>query len=169
MMINSYIRFILLFVFLVLAQVLIFDNLYMIGFINLFVYIFFVMMLPIETNRFSVLILAFILGLSVDIFNSTPGLHASATTLMAYFRPFVLSIYSPRDGYDAHKEPGIKTYGVYWFLRYAITLILIHHTFLFFVEVFTFTYFFHTIAKIILSSVSTLFFVVLAYLLFSKK
>ena len=168
-MISLYIRYIGLFLFSVLTQVLIFDNIYMIGTVNIFIYVLFILMLPIETNKFLVLILAFILGLNVDIFNSTPGLHASATVLMAYVRPFVLNLYSPRDGYESNKLPGIKAYGLFWFIRYTLTLIVIHHFFLFFLEAFTFSHFFLTLLRILLSSVSTLLFVILGYLLFAEK
>jgi hypothetical protein len=126
-------------------------------------------MLPIEMNKYLVLFLGFILGFSVDLFNSTPGLNASATVLVCYLRPFVLNVFSPRDGYESNKTPSVKSYGLYWFIRYSLVIILIHHTFLFFLEVFSFTHFFYTVIKIILSSVSTLIFVFLGHLLFSGK
>lgn len=168
-MLNTYMKFILLFLFSVFAQVLIFDKIYIIGYVNIFIYILFLLSLPVDLNKFMVLGLAFILGLSVDMFNSTPGLNAAATVLIGYLRPVVLGMYSPRDGYETNKLPGIKTYGWYWFIRYSLTLILIHHTFLYFLEVFSFADFFNTIVKIILSSVSTLVFVILSHLLFSEK
>ena len=168
-MISTYLRYILLFIFSILVQVLILDNIYITGYVNIFIYVLFILMLPIETNKFLLLALAFILGFTIDIFNSTPGLHASATVLLAYLRPFVLTIYSSRDGYETNKAPGIRTYGFYWFIRYAITLIFAHHLLLFFLEVFTFSHMFLTLLKVILSSFATLFFVILGNLLFSKE
>lgn len=131
-------------------------------------YILFIILLPYETNKFFVLLLAFFLGFSVDIFNSTPGIHASATVLAAFVRPFILKVYSPREGYDPNKIPGIKNNGLSWFLKYAFSIILIHHLFLLFVDAYGFSNFFHTIIKTLLSSVFSLIFVIIGHLLIMR-
>ena len=112
-------------------------------------------------NKFLLMILAFVLGFFVDIFNSTPGLNAAATVCLAYFRPIILKLYIPSNGYDANKNPSIKNYGFYWFFRYAISLTLIHHSALLFLEYFTFSNFFITIFKIGVTSLLSLLFVIL--------
>lgn len=167
-MIRNNLRYILLFILSVLFQTLIFDRIYFTGFVNVFVYLLFIILLPVETNKFFVLLLAFLLGLSVDIFNSTPGIHASATVLTAYLRPLILRLYSPRDGYDLNKFPGIKNNGLFWFLKYAFSIILIHHIFLFFIDAYGFSNFFMTLGKIIVSSVFSLLFIVIGHLLIMR-
>ena len=168
-MIKTNIKYIFLFVLSVLIQTLVFDNIQISNYINVLFYILFILLLPINTNKFLVLVLAFFLGLSIDIFNSTQGLHASATVLLAFLRPFVLEIYAPREEYDINKTPGIKNYGFSWFIKYCLTLILIHHIFLFSIEIFNFSHFFFALGKAIISSFFSLIFVVLGHLLFNKN
>lgn len=168
-MIRNNLRYILLFILSVLLQTLLFDRIYFTGYINVFIYILFILLLPTEANKFMVLFLAFLLGFSIDIFNSTPGIHASATVLAAYMRPLFLRIYSPRDGYDSNKAPGIKNNGLFWFIKYSISMILVHHFFLFFIEAFTFNSFFITLTKVILSSIFSLIFVIFGHLLLMRE
>jgi rod shape-determining protein MreD len=67
-MINNIITSILRFVVLILVQVLILNNIHLGGYINPYLYVLFILLLPIETPKWAVLILAFFLGLGVDIY-----------------------------------------------------------------------------------------------------
>ncbi|OFY37637.1 MAG: rod shape-determining protein MreD [Bacteroidetes bacterium RIFOXYA12_FULL_35_11] len=157
---QGFIKYILGFVFFVALQVLILNNLQFSGFINPFVYIIMVMLLPFETPRWLLLVASFFLGLTIDFFSNTPGMHASATVLIGYLRPFVLKSISPRDGYDTGTLPRIKYYGLNWFIKYVIIITLIHHSFLLFVEVFRFSSFFFTLGRIFLSSIFSIFLII---------
>lgn len=157
------------FVFLVLLQVLVLNNIQLSGFINPYMYVLFILLLPFETPKWVLLVVAFLLGLSIDAFTDTLGMHASATVLMAFFRPYVLNLFAPRDGYEPGTFPRLYYYGFSWFLRYALILILIHHFFLFYIEVFRFTGFFITLWKIILSTFFSLLLVVFSQYLMIRK
>lgn len=162
-------RNVLRFVFLVLVQVLIFNNIQLSGYLNPYIYILFIILLPFEVPHWLLITVAFLLGLSIDLFSQTPGIHAFATTFMAFFRPLVLNILSPRDGYVAGSYPRIYYYGFEWFLKYSIMLIFIHHFVLFFVEVFSLSGFLHTFLRIMVSTLfSTLIVVISQYLVFRK-
>lgn len=167
-MIRNNLRYISLFVLSVIIQTLIFDRIYFTGTINVFIYILFILLLPVQTNKITVMLLGFLIGITIDIFNSTPGIHTAATVLMCYFRPSFLRIYSPRDGYDNNKIPGIKNNGLNWFLKYAMSLILVHHTVLLFIDAWGFAGFFFTFSKIALSSVFSLLFIVMGHLLIMR-
>ena len=168
-MIKKNIRYILLFIFSVLVQTLIFDRIYISSYVTCYMYLLFLILLPVHTNKYTVLALSFLLGLSVDIFNSTQGLHAASSVLFAYLRPFILNAFAPRDDYEPNKELSIKNYGLAWFLKYAGSLILIHHIFLFYLDIFSFSHFFLTLLRIALSSVISLFFVTLGHFLFVRE
>ncbi len=160
-MITRIIRFSVIFIVLILLQVLLFNNVQFSGYINPYVYIMFVLLLPVEIPSWLLLILSFFTGLIVDFFCGTPGMHASATVLAGFVRPFVLRITSPRDGYEAGSDPSMVIYGFKWFLVYALTVVFIHHTALFYLEVFRITEFFHTLLRVLLSSLFTLTFILL--------
>lgn len=148
-------RYIFGFFLIVLLQVLILNKLQLNGFLNPFIYIVLIIVLPFETPKWLLLIASFFLGLTIDVFSTTPGMHASATVLIGYLRPFVLSTIAPRDGYESGTLPRIRNYGLAWFIKYVVIITLIHHSFLFFIEAFNFNGFFFTLGRILLSTVFT--------------
>ena len=161
-MIKNIITYPFQFVLFVLLQVLILNNIQLGGTINPFLYILFILWLPIETNKALVMGIAFVLGLSIDVFTDTMGMHASACVFLAFARPFMLNILAPRDGYELNVSPTAGALGWFWFIRYAANGIFLHHFFLFFVEVFRFTEFFDTMGRVLASSVFSLLLISLA-------
>ena len=160
-MINSVVRFIVIIVLLILFQVLVLNNIQFSGFVNPYVYIMIILILPSVTPAWLVLIISFLTGLIIDLFSGSPGMHASATLLAGFSRPLVLRLISPRDGYESGSDLSMAAYGFRWFLIYAAIIVVIHHTTLFFLEVFRLTDFFRTIFRILLSSLFTLGFILL--------
>jgi len=166
---RTYFRDILSFFIVILIQVLIMDNIQFSGYVNPFFYIIFILLLPFETPKWLLLISAFILGFSVDLFYGFSGMHASACVFMAFLRPFVLKRVSPHDGYVTETLPRIHYYGIIWFTKYTVFLVLAHSTFLFFVESFGFSNFFHIIVRIVLSSLMTSGLIIISqYFIFRK-
>ncbi len=161
-MIKYLIRYPLLFVWLVLLQVLILNNVQFSGYINPYLYLLFILVLPLETPNWALLLIACILGLSIDAFTSTLGMHTSASIFLAFCRPFVLRFLAPRDGYENKGKPGINEFGFKWFLAYSSILVLLHHFFLFSVEVFSFQHFGFLLARWFLSSLFTIFLIIIA-------
>ena len=168
-MINLLGRNILRFIILVLFQVLVLNNVQFSGYVNPFMYVLFILLLPFETPRWLLLISGFLLGLSVDIFSNTLGLHASASVFMAFLRPYVLQVISPRDGYESGTFPRVFYYGLTWFLNYAVILVVMHHLFLFYFEVFRFSEFFRTLLRVILSSSFSIVIIVLSQYIVYRK
>ncbi|MRT91682.1 rod shape-determining protein MreD [Ancylomarina sp. 16SWW S1-10-2] len=166
---NIILKNIIRFIVLILLQVTVFNNIQLSGFINPYLYILFILLLPFETPPWLLLVLAFFTGLSIDIFSNTIGIHASACVFMAFLRPFVLNIVSVRDNYDCNIEQGLSVYGFSWFFKYALILTLAHHSFLFIVEVFSFNNFGDTLIRIILSTIFTLVLVITSQFIISKK
>jgi len=96
-------------------------------------------------------------------------MHAFACVLVAYIRPFLLKVIAPREGYDAGTTPGVKYFGLDWFMRYAVIIVFTHHFALFFIETFKFHEFFSTLFRVILSSIFTLIIILLSQLLMVKR
>ena len=153
------------FVFLILFQVLILNNIQFSGYINPYFYIYFILLLPFETPRWLLLLSAFLLGISLDAFTNTFGLNAAACVLMAFVRPFVISAISTGTEFMTGHSPSLKNQGVKWFAYYSIILVLVHHFALFYLEIFRFTEFFQTLLRVLLSSIFTLLIIFIAELL----
>ena len=161
-MIKIILRNLLRFIVLVLVQVLVINNIQFSPLVNPFIYILFILLLPFETASWFLLVIAFILGMTIDVFTNTPGLHASATLFMALFRPLVLRSIAPRDGYETGTFPRLSIYGFTWFLKYSLILVVLHHMFLFIVEAFGFNDFLSILSRILLSAVVSIFLIVLS-------
>lgn len=168
-MLNDILRNTFRFVALLLVQVLLIKNVELGRFINPFIYVLFIICLPFETPKPLLLIFAFIMGISVDMFYDTLGMHAFASVFMAFCRPRVFKFFSPREGYEAGTQPNIRYMGNAWFISCSATLILLHHFVLFYTEVFRLSEFFSTFFRIIMSSLFTLGFCILSQYLVNKK
>jgi len=160
-MINSVLRFGAIVIILILLQVLVFNNIQFSGFVNPYIYIMIVLLLPSDTPAWLLLVVSFFTGLMIDLFSGSPGMHASATLVAGFSRSFVLRVISPRDGYESGSDLSMAAYGFRWFSIYTAAIVLIHHTTLFFLEVFRFADFFRTILRILLSSIFTIGFILL--------
>lgn len=152
-MIKDFGKYAVMFVGLVLLQVLILNNIQFSGFVNPYVYILFIMLLPFTVPGYAVLGLSFLLGFSIDIFSNTPGVHSSATVLLGFLRPGIADLISSREIIEKGNTPNMKQLGFASFLKYTVIAVFVHHLFLFYAEAFSFEGFFHTLLRIILSSV----------------
>ena len=162
---NNFVRNLLRFILLAGLQVVLFNNMQVGTFVNIFIYTGFVLFLPFETPRALLLILALVMGLVMDMFSNTGGLHAAALVFMAVCRPGVLRIIEPRDGYDSSSEPTIAAMGLGWFVTYALLLVFLHCFACFFLEAFRMSEFFFTFGKIILSTFVTVLLLITAQLI----
>jgi rod shape-determining protein MreD len=163
------IKNILRFFLLVAIQILILNHIRLSGYINPYLYVLFILMLPFETPNWLVMVLGFLIGLTVDVFADSPGMHAAAATFMGYCRPFVLKIIKPRDGYEFTLKPTLNHMGISWFLTYAGILVFLHHFVYFFIEIFRFSELISILVRVSLSSVFTLLLVIFSQLLFTKN
>ena len=162
-------KYFFMWVILVLLQVLLLNHIQLWGFVNPYLYVLFLLLLPFEIPGYLLLVLGFLLGLSIDIFTNTPGLHTSATTFMAFLRPSVIRLISSRDIQDIKSKPRIKSAGFGWFFRYTVILVLAHHLFLFVVESFSLNGFIFTIFRSLASAVFTIVLIIISQYLFYKE
>jgi hypothetical protein len=148
------------FIALIAAQVLIFSNINFSPYINPYVYPLFILLLPFGTPSWLLLILGFATGLTVDVFLGSLGMHAAACVLLAYCRPFLINIITPK-GTEFEVEPNINLQGVTWFLIYCGLGTLIHHAFYFIIESGTFYNIFIAILRIVLSTFFSVLFMMI--------
>jgi hypothetical protein len=164
--IGNIVRFILL----ALAQIYIFNKIQVSGYINPQVYVLFILMLPFEISGFWLLSFAFAIGLTIDYFQHTPGMHAAASVIMAFFRPGVIRLVGKKDDLEPWQYPNVRDAGSVWFLTYVIILVFLHHIFLFYMEVFRFREFFQTLIKVLINTVLTsLIIMIIQYLFYSRR
>lgn len=155
------------FIALILIQILVFDQLDLGMYIVPFVYLLFILRLPIEISTPLLLLLGFTLGLTIDFFHNTWGLHTSACVTVALARGYVLKFIAPRDGYEPNQEPSFQGLGFLWFVTYVACLVFVHHIWLFILEAMDVSLLPHILLKIFISTIISTIFVVIVHLLTS--
>lgn len=148
---SSSIKYILLFLLLVLLQVLILNRISFLNYGIPFVYIYFIIKLPIGLNRNIITLLGFFIGAVIDVFCNTPGINAAATTLAAFVCQPVQKLFFLPDDY-AEQSPRLSLLGSA-FMKYAVLITLIHHVTLILLESFSFINIKMILLRIALSTV----------------
>ncbi|WP_159021712.1 rod shape-determining protein MreD [Formosa sp. L2A11] len=164
---SSVISQILKFIGLILVQVLILNHINFLGYINPYLYILFIILYPIKNNRLVFLLLSFLLGIIIDIFSDSGGIHAAACVTIAYMRPLALkwsfgTVYEHQTIKFNNVDFGSK-------LMYISILTGVHHLVLFFLEVFNFSETLLTLQKTLFSSTFTILLCVIVTIIFSKR
>ncbi|MVN76897.1 hypothetical protein GO988_11235 [Hymenobacter sp. HMF4947] len=131
-----------------------------------FFYLGFLLFLPLGTPVAVQLLLGFAMGLTMDITYDTGGLHAAAAVLLAYLRPWVLRLLTPRDGYDAQDSVNVHQMGWQWFMVYLLLLVGLHHLAYFLLELGSFRHFGLTLTRILASIAFTSVAMLIVQLLF---
>lgn len=133
-------------------------------------YFLFVLWLPFSLSRLSLLLIAFVAGLTLDYFKQTPGLHAAACVLIAYVRPFIISILIPKDTAEFnYREPSPGAMGWAPYSVYVFILTLLHHTYLTLLEWLQFGTFLDFLIKVVSTTGISLLLIFTVELLFPRK
>lgn len=157
------------FIGLILIQVLVMNKINFYGFLNPYIYILFILLLPFETPGWLLLILSFGTGLTVDIFSGTLGLHAASSVFTGFMRPVIIKFVGEKPDYDITTQPKLEQMGLKWFIAYALLMTFAHHLFLNYIDVFSFSEFWQTLLRVIISTLATFLFILLFEYIFASK
>lgn len=138
-------------------------------YIAVIVYPVSIMLLPRNIPMPIVLLVSFFVGLAVDMFYHSPGVHASALLFMAMLRPLVFNILEPRGGYSQDIAPSKEQLGFAWFLRYSAIMLGAYLFFYFSVEAFSFVFIGDILLNTILSFLVSFLMIQLYVFLFNPK
>lgn len=149
-------------------QIIIFNNINLFGFVSPFPYVLFIILFPVNGNKSALLISSFLLGLLLDIFSNSGGIHTTASILLAYFRPSIFKFaFGVSYEYQTIKLNDTLTPERFSFLFVAI---LLHHLILFILEAFQFSLFFDILLRSITSTVLTIIIsIIIIYLIKPNK
>ncbi len=169
-MINSstILQFIAFFIY-VLVQVVLLQNVILFDTAFCFLYIAFLLLLPVDMGKLGLMALGFVTGFIVDIFYDSLGIHAAASVAIMYLRNYWLNLITPQGGYDSGTSPTIDQNGWQWFVGYILPLVFIHHLILFFIEAYGFGLFGFTLLKAIMSTLFTTMVIIIVQYVFYKR
>jgi hypothetical protein len=174
---SIYLRNIIRFGLLLLLQVLLLNHIPLLwwsgpGFppYTPFIYPLFLLLLPFSTPKWFLLISGFAIGICMDAFMDTGGMHAAACVFLAFSRTKILTILLPKRLSEyKNTAPNIRSMGWSAFLTYCAMLLLLHNAIFYMIEIWSFSSMGYLLLKVILSLVTSMVFVVLYALLFSKS
>ncbi|MCQ4874931.1 rod shape-determining protein MreD [Butyricimonas paravirosa] len=151
-----------------LLQIVIVDNIHLGSYFYFNIYILAIFLLPYKLKGVPLLLFGFLLGLLMDFADNTVGIHAAASTFVAYIRPRLLQLTSTREELeDAHGVQGLTDFR--WFLKYSFMSTLLFNVVLIFAEAFTFRDILITMIRIILSTFISMLFMLLYYFIGIKR
>ena len=168
-MIGIIFKNIIRFVFLIFFQVLVLNNIELFHRINPYMYILFIILIPLQTPRWILILFSAFSGLCVDIFMNTYGMNMAASCFIGYIRPFIINLMLPKGEVVPEGELNLKYLGINRFVMYALTMTFLHHLVLFYAEVFRLNEFFETFAHVLLNSLFTLILIVISQFIFTPK
>lgn len=161
---NDVVVNILRFIILLLLQVLLFNNMDLFGFVTPFPYILFILIYPLNTNRAGLITISFFLGLILDMFNNSGGVHAAACVTLAFFRESFLK-FAFGISYEYHMLRITEKIGSE-LITYLSLGILLHHSIVFVLEIFNFNFALEMLIRSVSSSIFTLIIIILILALF---
>ncbi|MFL5740585.1 MAG: rod shape-determining protein MreD [Flavisolibacter sp.] len=155
----------------ILVQVYVLDKIpYLHRFIVPYIYYLFVLWLPFTISRLGLLLIGFVTGLILDYFTQTPGLHAAACVLIAYVRPFIITVLIPKDTAEFnYREPSPRAMGWAPYTVYVFVLTLLHHTYLTLLEWLEFGSFLEFLIKVVCTTAISLLLIFTVELLFPRR
>lgn len=168
---NDLLKNIARFLLFILIQVYVLNKIpHLHRFITPYLYYLFILWLPFSISRQWLLVTGFLTGLVLDYFTMTPGLHAAACTLVAYVRPFVINILTPKDSSEFnYREP--SPLAMQWtpYAVYVFVLTLLHHGYLVLLEWLSFGSFLDFLIKVVATTGISLLLIFTVELLFPRK
>ncbi|TVZ24153.1 rod shape-determining protein MreD [Dokdonia sp. Hel_I_63] len=155
------------FVALMIVQIYIFNNVNLFGYINPYPYVLFLLVFPFTSNRALYIFIAFLTGLTMDMFGNSGGVHAAACLFLAYLRPVALRFsFGVSYEYNAIKLSKVSFYERFIFIS---IMVLIHHLVLFLLEVFNISNILYTLNKTLVTSIFTIILCLTFNILFSSR
>ena len=155
------------FIVLLFIQVLMLNNINLAGYINPYLYVFFILMYPLDGNKSLLIFLGFLLGLSIDIFEDSGGVHAAASAFIAFARPLALK-YSFGVSYE-YNSVKIKKAPLTERITYIASLVFMHHFVMFALEIFSVKHILLLLKSTLFSGIFTIILIVGTMVLFNKK
>jgi rod shape-determining protein MreD len=156
------------FILLLAVQIIIFNNMNFLGYISPYPYILFIILYPVNGNKSGLLVASFFLGIIMDMFSNSGGIHTTACVILAYYRPYLFKFsFGLSYEYQTVKLNDVVTPERFSFILLSV---LIHHFILFTLEAFKFSFILDILVRTILSSVFTIMLcIIIIYLIKPNK
>lgn len=169
MILPNIVRIVLIFI----LQILVFKQINFplgeVGTAQFLIYPLAIFMLPVKSSKTLLIIISFIMGIGLDLFYDSPGIHSATLVFTGYIRNIAIAFLEPYEGYNMDDVPTIRHFGLSWFFTYSSILLFIHIFTYFFLEAFSYVFFFEIFINTILSFFISLIIIVIYQFIFRPK
>jgi rod shape-determining protein MreD len=162
-------KYILHIFILIVIQQFVLDNLFLFNLIHPYIYFTFILMLPVNINRYVYISIALVYGFIIDIMSFTYGLHTSTLVIIGFLRPYMMRLFVSEEQIEQNIEVHFSTLGARRYLIYLLIMLFIHHSLLNILQVFSFREYFFTLYKTVLNIFASMLIIVVYDLTFFVK
>lgn len=168
---STLVKNIIRFVLFIFFQVFVLDKIHLHQMITPYVYFLFILWLPFKMNRTVLMMVAFIIGFTLDSFRHHPGFHSAACILIAYLRPFIINLLIRQEGAETnYDEPSIRSMGgIAPYMIYAGILSFFHNAWLFLLESWQFGNVWYFLIKTLISTAVCILLIIITELIFVRQ
>lgn len=168
---STFLKNIIRFALFILVQVYVLDRIHLHQMLTPYLYFLFIIWLPFRMGRTQQMLIAFVLGFTMDSFRHHPGFHTAACVMIAYIRPFFINLLIPQEGADNnYQEPSFKSMGgIVPYMIFIAVLTFIHHGWLFLLEAWQFGNIWYFLVKTVLSTLLSLLLIIITEVLFTRQ
>lgn len=157
------------FALLMAIQLLVLNYVYLGGYVMPMLYVLFILMLPTDTKRIPMLLIAFLTGLTADIMSGALGFQALACTVVAMLRIWFADRILTRGEPVIISRPSIYSVTPQYFITYLLLMLGVFYLVFYTSELFGFRGFGGVLISTICSTLFTATLAVLYQLIFLKK
>lgn len=138
-----------------ILQVLLFDQLQLLGVCHPYIYILCLLMMPITLSHSADMIIGAVVGLIMDIFCNSLGVHTAACIFIMFIRPYLIgAIVNDKD--RLNEQISLRALGMEALLRYVVILVVVHHLIVFLLAAWSWAHIGFVLAETIVSSLITI-------------
>lgn len=150
-----------------MMQIAIFNKMDFLGYINPYPYILFILLYPVNGNKYGLLFASFLLGIIMDMFSNSGGVHATAAIALAALRPtFFKFSFGVSYEYQTIKINDKITPERFSFVAISVVS---HHFILFLLEAFRLSFFLEVLLRTLFSTIFTILLCFLLIYLFKPS
>lgn len=138
-----------------ILQVLLFDQLQLLGVCHPYIYILCLLMMPITLPHSADMFIGAAAGLIMDVFCNSMGVHTAACIFIMFIRPYLIgALVNDKD--RLNEQISLRALGMEALLRYVVIMVVIHHLTVFLLAAWSWAHIGFVLIETIVSSIITI-------------
>ena len=151
----DWIRQIIRYIVVMILQVFLFNQLQLFGVCHPYIYVLCLLMLPITLPHSVDMLIGAGVGLVMDVFCNSLGIHMAGCILLMFIRPYLIgTLVNDKD--RLNEQISIRTLGMEAMIKYVILLVCLHHLVIFTIAAWSWEHWGFVLLETVVSSFLTI-------------